>query len=475
MAATELLEIRPQPGPQTAFLSTPADIAVYGGSAGGGKSWALLVEPLRHIENPRFGAVIFRRTSPQITNEGALWDASGLIYPLAGATPSVGSLDWRFRSGANVGMRHLQHEANKYDWQGSEVALLEFDELPHFSEGQFWYLTSRNRSTCGVRPYVRASCNPDPYWVKRFLAPWVDREFPHRAKSGEIRWFLRVDGQIKWVAPGTEDAKSLTFVRASVYDNRILLKSNPEYLSTLKALPEIDRRRLLEGDWDVRREGLVYPDFDSCIVDDEWPEKLEGKRCGGMDFGYNNPFAAPAGTLDHDDVLWIDFLRYRSHCTLPIHSEALPRGGTEWFADPARPDEIAELRIAGHDVKPCLHMGARPLLSGIDRVSERIRTGRLKIRRSTCGDLIRESGLYCYDPMKHREEPVDADNHSLDALRYLVVGLDRGRAVEGMPPQISEEEQQRLDEVAEAARLKYHDDVHMDPENPHWWPEMDDD
>src|SRR3954466_6097351 len=91
--------IGPQSGPQEAFLATPADIAIYGGAAGGGKSFALLLEPLRHVGNKSFGGVIFRRTSPQITNEGALWDEAGELYPLVGGAARVGGLEYRFPLG----------------------------------------------------------------------------------------------------------------------------------------------------------------------------------------------------------------------------------------------------------------------------------------------------------------------------------------------------------------------------------------
>src|SRR3954467_10979635 len=95
--------IGPQPGPQTAFLASPADIAIYGGSAGGGKTWALLMEPLRHVVNPQFGAVFFRRTLVQVRNEGGLWDESEKLYPNLQAKPrSAPDLSWTFPSGASV-------------------------------------------------------------------------------------------------------------------------------------------------------------------------------------------------------------------------------------------------------------------------------------------------------------------------------------------------------------------------------------
>ena len=112
---------------------------------------------------------------------------------------------------------------------------------------------------CGVRPYVRATFNPDPNsWVKAFFAPWVDKRHPDPARSGEPRYFVRDGGLIKWVPQGTPDAKSVTFVRSTVYDNQILLAKNPEYVASLKAMSLIDRMRLLDGDWDAVESGNMF-------------------------------------------------------------------------------------------------------------------------------------------------------------------------------------------------------------------------
>ncbi len=270
MVETVILEA--QPGPQSAFLATDADLAIYGGAAGGGKTWAALFEPLRHIENPRFGAVVFRRTYPQITNEGALWDEATKLYPLLGAKSNQSELYWSFPSGASISFAHLQHEKDVQDYQGSQIALLVFDELTHFTERQFFYMLSRNRSTCGVRPYVRGTTNPDPdSWVASFIAWWIDQDtgYPIPERAGVVRWFIRVNDEIRWAddreslieflpksLPASVDPadviKSATFIPASVHDNRILLDADPSYLANLYALPYVEREQLLGGNWKVR-------------------------------------------------------------------------------------------------------------------------------------------------------------------------------------------------------------------------------
>lgn len=199
---------------------------------------------------------------------------------------------------------------------------------------------------------------------------------------------------------------------------------------------------------------------------------------GGIDWGINNPFACVWGHVDGDDVLWITGMRYQRQVTIPIHAEAIPKGVKYW-ADPAGAQERLLLQSHGHHVLPCVHIPVRgasgevkkPLLAGIDMVSERIRTGRLKIIRSACLPLVRELGMYHYDPDKRVEEPVKEDDHACDALRYLIVGLDRNRGVPAVVERASEEREMEVRAVHAAERQAAVDRdaaAHADPFAEQW-------
>jgi predicted phage terminase large subunit-like protein len=263
-------QIRPQPGPQERALACSADILIYGGSAGSGKTAALLLEPLRHIHNPAFSAVIFRRTYSQISNAGGLWDAALNLYPLLGAIPKQAYREFWFPPGSKVTMRHLHRDSDRIAWQGTEIPLVSFDELTHFSDGQFWYLLSRNRSTCGVRPYMRATCNPDAdSWVRDLIDWWIDDDgYIIPARSGVLRWLTRDGDRILWSDEPKENYKSFTFIEGSIYDNPILLSKDPGYLASLQALPLVERMRLLERNWNVKAvAGFLFQSAWIEIVD----------------------------------------------------------------------------------------------------------------------------------------------------------------------------------------------------------------
>jgi predicted phage terminase large subunit-like protein len=284
--------LAPQPGPQTEFMQSSADIVIFGGAAGGGKSVGLLLESLRYHQNPAFSCVIFRRSMPDITNPGGLWDESMKIFPLVNGVPKPSRHRWVFPSGAQCMFSHLEYDSSLLGWQGAQVPLVCFDELTTFTEYMFFFMLSRNRSTCGVHPYVRATCNPDAEsWVREFIGWWIDEDgYANLSRCGTLRYFLQRDNNKIWGATAAEckklygrdlpagvEPKSVTFIPSSIYDNNILLDINPEYLGNLMALPEREKQRLLGdrlrgGNWNIKAGGTMFRAEWFEIVQD-WPKQ----------------------------------------------------------------------------------------------------------------------------------------------------------------------------------------------------------
>jgi hypothetical protein len=299
---TEISEIRAQEGFQERFLSCSADIIIGGAKAGVGKTFALLLDPLRYMYNSKFGAVIFRRTSPMIRNEGGLWDTSMDIYPELSAVPKDSVLEWVFPSGARMKFSHLEHEKDKLNWQGAQVPWIGFDELTHFTESQFFYLLGRNRSASGVPPCVRATCNPDPdSWVAEFVEWFIDQKedspthgLPIPERCGKLRYFTRDGNNIVWgnskkeviekcphlfdhVEGSPEDmVVSMTLLPGDIYENKELLSKNPQYLGNLMALEESERFQLLGGNWKMKQDGMALGKYGKiAAIFKNFPPKQE--------------------------------------------------------------------------------------------------------------------------------------------------------------------------------------------------------
>lgn len=301
--------IEPQESFQMDFMSSSADIVVGGGAGGAGKTFALLMEFLRHKNVKQWGGVIFRRTMPQIKSEGGLWDTSMTIYPFAGGTPKESTSEWIFKD-SKLKFSHLEYEKDIINWQGAQIPFIGFDELTHFTKKQFFYLLSRNRSLCGIKPYVRATCNPDPdSWVAEFISWFIDEDgWPIENRCGKLRYFIirnenyiwgntkqEVIEQVPDIAEiarkngvSVEDLiKSMTFIPGSIYHNKKLIQTNPEYLANLLSQDEATRAQLLDGNWKIRTDGLGL--FEYHKINDIFSNYAEpGKRyitCDASRFG----------------------------------------------------------------------------------------------------------------------------------------------------------------------------------------------
>lgn len=294
----ERRRIQPQPGPQERFSTTTADIAIYGGSAGGGKSFALCFEAARYVNRPGYNAVIFRRKTTDLQGGGSIWDEARGIYPsLRGVPRESPALEWNFPSGSRVEFRHLVHEYSVHDHQSKQYAFIGFDELTQFSAMQFWYMFSRLRSSGAMPKRVRGTCNPDPdSFVRQLVDWWIgDDGLARGDRSGVVRWLVRLDEKLLWAdtpeelyrldplrilprgahrEPGDArpEPQSLTFIRAKAQDNKILMQADPGYIARLSLLPGAQAKRLRDGNWDARDSAGDYFDRSWCRIVDRLPD-----------------------------------------------------------------------------------------------------------------------------------------------------------------------------------------------------------
>lgn len=235
--------IAPQPGYQTEFLSRPETEVLYAGEAGGGKSFALLLDALRYIHERDYKAIIFRRTFPDL---GHLIQEAMEIYKPLGADYKEQNHSFVFPSGAMIRFSHLQHTKNIYDHQGQQYDFIGFDELPQFPKLAYVYLFSRLRGkNPNIKRYMRGTGNPDGehlLWVK---ARFIDCLEPLKPK-----WFLTAGDRDTEVPAGTNGAISRCFVPSIRSENMALMGNDPDYESRLNQLPEAQKRALKFGLWD---------------------------------------------------------------------------------------------------------------------------------------------------------------------------------------------------------------------------------
>lgn len=294
---------QPQPR-QIAFMQRPEFECLYGGAAGGGKSDALVVEALRQVQFPYYKGLILRKSYPQLSE---LIDKSLLIYPRAypGATYNSTTHTWIFPSGAKIRFGSLHHANSKYDYQGQAFDYIAFDELTQFTFDEYMYLISRCRPNGpGTRCYVRASANPGGIghgWVKE---RFIDVAPPMTPIEDEIT-VEDTNGKMITIK------RTRIFVPATVFDNKVLLNNDPNYIATLGMLPESEKQALLYGDWNSFSGQVFQLVNDPAHYDDRrWthvvnpfpiPETWPIYR--GMDWGYSRPFSvgwyavAPGGCL----------------------------------------------------------------------------------------------------------------------------------------------------------------------------------
>ena len=251
------------------------------------------MHPLQHVVNDTdFQGIFFRRVTKQLVGAGGLWQESSKMYnPFKPHSRTKPEMQRIFPNGGLLSFSHMEHEKNRHDHQGLQYSFVGFDELTHFAECQFTYLLSRLRSDSDVKSYAMATCNPDPdSWVFKWIEWWLDEDgYPDPSKQGALRHYIIIDDQPIFADTAEElmekypencraynpkdkkyvqiIPKTITFIGGTIFDNPILIEKNPNYLAELKSLPDIERARLLDGNWKVRAKGSNY-----------WSRSWLGKR-----------------------------------------------------------------------------------------------------------------------------------------------------------------------------------------------------
>jgi predicted phage terminase large subunit-like protein len=252
------------------YLASSADITAFGGAAGGGKTLGTLLRFAVHADrHPGYYGAIFRREMPMVLAGGGLWEESMQLYPIWGAKPNLTTHDWRFPRGRSlVQFRSLQHSKDVLAYQGAQFAEFCLEEATHFEESQFWYLISRLRSNCGMKPRACLTFNPDPdSWVRKLIDWWIGPDgFVIHERAGKKRYFVRDGDELVWgnsvdecrsLAPHVKsEPKSLRFIPSMLSDNP---KIDPTYEERLNSLPLVERERLKGGNWNIRAAaGTVF-------------------------------------------------------------------------------------------------------------------------------------------------------------------------------------------------------------------------
>ena len=279
---------KPNPGPQTNFLAAPEREVLYGGAAGGGKTYSLIVDPLRYCNNPNMNALILRRTNDELRE---IIHKSQEMYPQAfpGAKWMEKKSQWTFPSGARIWMTYLEQEKDVLRYQGQAFTYIGFDELTQYPTPYAWdYLRSRLRTADPSLPvYMRGTTNPGGPGHN-----WVKKMFIDPAPAGKPFWAtdITTGETLKYPKHHSKAEQPLfrrRFIPAKLMDNPFLYEQG-DYEAMLLSLPETQRRQLLEGSWDVA-EGAAFSEFDRRYhVTDVFAIPDNWRKFRACDYGYSS-------------------------------------------------------------------------------------------------------------------------------------------------------------------------------------------
>lgn len=450
--AVELI-FKPNPGPQSDFLASTEFQILYGGSAGGGKSYAMLADPMRYFSEPNFVGLLLRRTNDELKE--LIWESQKL-YPKAfpGAKFNTQKSTWTFPSGARFWMAYLDRDDDVLRYQGQSFTWIGVDELTQYSTAFAWnYLSSRVRSSDPkLQPHLamRATTNPGGpghQWVKKMF---IDPEVP-----GKAFWALDENGE-QMTYPDNHEIEELRgkplfkrkFIPARLKDNPYLYNDG-SYERSLLGLPEDQKRKLLDGDWSVM-EGAAFGEFNPKFhVCKPFDLPSDWRRFRAADYGYSSFSAVLWFAIDPaDDTLYVYRELYKTKLTgreLAYHvlqneaGEKISYGvldSSVWHNRGHTGPTVAEEMIAnGCRWRPS-DRGAGSREAGKNRLHEL-----LKLRETDQG---KKPGIIFFDTCRQLiadipSLPTDPDggddiddrtrnDHTYDALRYGIMSRPRSQS-----------------------------------------------
>ena len=426
----------PQPK-QDRFHACPADEVFYGGAAGGGKSYSLLHDALQFcLTHPNVDAVLFRRTFPE--QEMYHIKVSRQVFP-----PGVGKYNaskylWAFNNGSRLLFRAMKDPGDQFQYNTAEFPWIGFDELTHFLEDQYTYLISRNRSAAidkSVPRQVKSASNPG-----NIGHSWVKRRFVDPAPANTV--FAR-----------TNDMGVVTtrcFIPATIYDNQALMKADPTYIEKLMSMRPEERKKLLDGDWDIC-EGAAFPEWDGVnagghvVKPFPIPQSWRIDMC--MDWGYQRPFWIGWIAWNYDDRPFL--IREWYGCLLEEAKD--PEGANKGLkidaVDVAREARKKEgstwkvrRRIAPADIWSKIGTGTsiasdlvRGGFNGLIKANRDREAGKVRIHEllklddhgepflrvfDTCRGFIRTFPMMQLDEKNCEDVDTDGEDHPYDGFRY---------------------------------------------------------
>jgi len=425
---------KPNEGPQEEFLSAGERDVLYGGAAGGGKSFALLADPLRFCHNANHRGLLLRRTLDELTE---LIDKSRQLYTKAfpGAKFRESKSTWVFPSGATIWFTYLDKDKDVTRFQGQAFNWIGIDEITQYPTAYVWdYLRSRLRTTdpeLQQHLYMRCTANPGGvggWWVKKMYIDGTPENKPFPAFDIETR------RDFVW-PPGHEKAGQPLFYRkfvpARLTDNPHLM-ADGQYEAMLRSLPDVERKRLLEGDWDVA-EGAAFPEFsrakhvvESFELPTNWP------RIRMADYGYAAPSCVLWGAIDWDDNIWIYRELYQKHLTAeqladrileaeqldpPPHYTVLD--SSCWNKTGFGPSIAEVMMRAGVRWTPADRNRIQGKMEIHRRLADNPHTEEPRIRFfSTCQNIVKQIAGIPLSKTNSEDVDTKAEDHAYDALRY---------------------------------------------------------